>query len=94
MKHKTLKTRNIVAGLAMTVAMSAAGTAQAVKFEFHGDLDHRFTVFTDQVRFPGSAELVDGSANDNIGEVKYRLWTTAATDDDQVKGVFAPPSPT
>jgi hypothetical protein len=73
----------------MTVAMGATGSVQAVKFEFHGDLDHRFTVFTDQVRFPGSAELVDGGANDNIGEAKYRLWTTAATDDDKVKGVFA-----
>ena len=89
MKHKTLKTRNILAGLAMTVAMSAAGTAQAVKFEFHGDLDHRFTVFTDQIGFPIRGALVDGSANDNIGEAKYRLWSTMATDDDSVKGVFA-----
>lgn len=89
MKHKIRKTRNIAVGLAMAVAMGVAGTAQAVKFEFHGDLDHRFTVFTDQVRFPGSGTIVDGSANDNIGEVKYRLWTTAATDDDRVKGVFA-----
>ncbi|MEE9596281.1 MAG: hypothetical protein V3V96_05835, partial [Acidiferrobacterales bacterium] len=89
MKHNILSPRNFTVGLAMTVAMSAAGTAQAVKYEFHGDLDHRFTVFTDQIGFPARGALVDGSQNENIGEVKYRLWTTAATDDDTVKGVVA-----
>ena len=63
MKHKTLKTCNVLAGLAMTVVMGAAGPAQATKFEFHGDMDHRFTAFTDQIRFPIRGELADGSAH-------------------------------
>jgi hypothetical protein len=89
MKHKIRKTRNIAVGLAMTVAVSAVGTAQAVKYEFHGDLDHRFIVHTDQSRFPTNASIVDGSQNERVGNFKYRLWTTAATDDGSTKGVFA-----
>ncbi len=89
MKHKTLKTCNILAGLTMTVAMGAAGTAQATKYEFHGDLDHRFIVHTDQSRFPTNASIVDGSQNERVANFKYRIWATAATDDDSVKGVYA-----
>ncbi len=73
----------------MTVAMGAAGSAQAVKYEFHGDLDNRFIVQTDQSRFPTNASIIDGSQNERVGNFKYRLWTTAATDDGSTKGVFA-----
>jgi hypothetical protein len=33
--------------------------------------------------------LNDGSSTDFFGEIKYRLWFTAATNDNNVKGVFA-----
>lgn len=89
MKHKSLRTRNIAAGLAIAVAMGATGSAQAVKFEFHGDLDNRFLLFTDQSRFPTNASITDGSQNERVGNFKYRMWTTAATDDGSTKGVFA-----
>jgi hypothetical protein len=89
MKHKKLSTRHIAAGLAMAVAMSAAGTAQAVKFEFHGDLDNRFMLFTDQGVFPSQAQITDPTTPENFGNFKYRLWSTAGTDDGSVKGVFA-----
>ncbi len=88
-KHKSLKTRNIAAALAMAVAVSATGTAQAVKFEFHGDLDNRFIVQTDQIGFPVTGTITDGSQNERVANFKYRMWTTAATDDGSTKGVYA-----
>ncbi len=89
MKHKTLKTCNILAGLTMTVALGVAGTAQATKYEFHGDMDHRFLVHTDQIGLPNNGVLIDSSKNERLANFKYRLWSTMATDDDAVKGVFA-----
>jgi hypothetical protein len=35
------------------------------------------------------ARVDEDGVEDNFGEIKYRFWTTAATDDDAVKGVLA-----
>lgn len=88
MTAKNLIRRKASLALVATVALGTAGTAHALKLDFHGDLDNRFMVFTDQSLFPG-AQIVDGSSNERFGEFKYRLWTNVGTDDDKVKGIFA-----
>jgi hypothetical protein len=68
------------------------------EFTFHGDLNNRFMLYTNQSGFYSGAgdnstaaaqRIKDGGVSDSWGELKYRLWTEAATDDGAVKGVFA-----
>lgn len=77
-------------------SVAAAGGASAANVDFHGDFDNRFQVYTNQNNFfnnnQPNATLGDttgkASVDDSYGEIKYRLWTTASTDDDNVKGVY------
>jgi hypothetical protein len=68
--------------------------ASAVEVEFHGDLNHRFQ-YTNHADFltgdstSNRPDLNDGDVDDNFGEIKYRLWAEAATNDGDVKGVVA-----
>lgn len=89
MKHHYLSTRKIASGLAIAVALGIAGTAEATKYEFHGDLDNRFLLGTDQSTFATNGIIAQRSQNERFGEFKYRLWSTAATDDGATKGVYA-----
>jgi len=69
-----------------------AGTAMAAKFDFHGDLNNRFMVYTDQAQWftlDKNGKTSEEKSKDSWGEIKYRLWVEAATDDDSVKGVYA-----
>jgi hypothetical protein len=79
--------------LAVALALLVAAPAMAAKFEFHGDLNNRFLLYTDQINFfssnASSTALDDQDAPDSFGEVKYRMWMEAATDDGKVKGVYA-----
>lgn len=88
--------------VALAVMLSMAVPAMAVDFTFHGDLDHRFRMFTNQPDFFNSIDkgeklhrddrkklITDSSNGDFMGEIKYRLWTTAASDNGAIKGVFA-----
>lgn len=82
--------------LGVLMVLGLAGSATAAEFKFHGDLNNRFMVYTDQARMFGGAETIktagvvdkDG-VDESWGEVKYRLWAEAATDDGKVKGVYA-----
>ncbi|MGA6993069.1 MAG: hypothetical protein WBX50_04140, partial [Candidatus Deferrimicrobiaceae bacterium] len=75
------------------LALMVAAPAMAAKFTFHGDLNNRFLVYTDQINFFSSdasnASLEDQDAPDSFVSTKYRLWVEAATDDGKVKGVYA-----
>ena len=74
------------------LALMVAAPAMAAKFEFHGDLNNRFLVYTDQINFfssDASGTLEDQDSPDSFGEIKYRLWFEASTDDGKVKGVYA-----
>jgi len=84
--------------LVLLIALSfvgLAGSALAAKFEFHGDLNNRFMVYTNQAQWfstlDGAKEDLtsDDGSDDSWGEIKYRLWAEAATDDDRIKGVYA-----
>jgi hypothetical protein len=77
-----------------------AGSAQAVDFKVHGDLNNRFMLYTDQANMFRGSETVSSSPlagrvidkdgiDESWGEIKYRLWVEAATNDGKVKGVYA-----
>ena len=78
------------------LAIGLAGSASAATFQFHGDLNNRFMVYTNQAGMYSGSEthhtstpvLKDG-ADESWGEIKYRLWVEASTDDGKVKGVYA-----
>lgn len=90
-------TRVLIVLLSITVV---ALPALAATFEFHGDLNHRFNLYSNHAEFySGAGSLEKGVANTKQvgkegsnttwGDIKYRLWTTAATNDGKVKGVYA-----
>nr|WP_320114790.1 hypothetical protein [uncultured Desulfuromonas sp.] len=81
----------------LIVMLSLATPALAVDFAFHGDLNHRFRMYTNQVNFFDGAgnsynhktAIRDDSNSDFMGEIKYRLWTEVTSDDGAIKGVYA-----
>lgn len=82
----------------LVITMSASPVLSAT-FECHGDLNHRFNLYTNHSDIYGSGGLENGvddsqvigssTVNTTWGEIKYRLWTEAATDDGNIKGVYA-----
>lgn len=66
--------------------------AAATEIEIHGALNHRFQ-YTNRADFltadstTNRAEINDGDVDEWFGEIKYRLWLNAASDDGDVKGV-------
>lgn len=86
--------------IALALMLSMAAPAFAVDFTFNGDLNHRFRMFTNQATFfngtdkgemlgDRNALIEDGTNEDLMGEIKYRLWTTASSDNGAIKGVYA-----
>ncbi len=85
--------------MALLAIILSATPALSATFEFHGDLNHRFNLYTNHADFYGSGGLENGvddsqvigesTVNSTWGEIKYRLWTEAATNDGNVKGVYA-----
>jgi hypothetical protein len=74
--------------------LGAYSHASAVELEFHGDLNHRFqqTNRADFLTLDSTGdrpEINAGDVDENFGEIKYRLWAEAATNDGDVKGVVA-----
>jgi len=76
----------------LLVAMFVASPAMAANLAFHGDLNHRFMLYSNHLDwFKGQrpSALHDGNVEDSFAEVKYRLWTEATTNNGNVKGVYA-----
>ena len=66
----------------------------ALEINFHGDLNHRFQATNRADFLTGDSktnrpEINDGDVDSFFGEIKYRLWVDAATNDGKVKGVVA-----
>lgn len=81
-------------GMAMGLALVLflVGGAGAAEVSFHGDMNHRFLLYTnhfDWLDAEHDGVLNDDTVDDNFAEIKYRFWTEAATNDGDVKGVFA-----
>ena len=89
--------KRVLIALALTLAMAAP--AFAVDFTFHGDFNHRFRLYTNHVNFfdgagngwTSNAKKAIGKddSNDTMGELKYRMWMNASSDDGAIKGVYA-----
>lgn len=82
--------------VALALILSMAVPAFAVDFTFNGDFNHRFRMYTNQVGFFNGAgtqytrgTIAEDENNDFMGELKYRLWTSASSDDGKIKGVYA-----
>jgi hypothetical protein len=82
----------------VVLALGFAGSSPAAEFKFHGDLNNRFMLYTDQAgMFSGSETIRTGTGtpldkdgiDETWGEIKYRLWVEASTNDGKVKGVYA-----
>jgi hypothetical protein len=87
--------------IALALMLSMAAPAFAVDFTFNGDLNHRFRLYTNQATFfngidkaeklgGAQGKLIDDDSNEDLmGEIKYRLWTTASSDNGAIKGTYA-----
>jgi len=78
--------------LVLLLALGLTAPALGVDFAFHGDLNNRFQIYTDQNDFFRAEQqgiTRKKNVEDNFGEIKYRFWTEAASDDGKVKGVYA-----
>ena len=82
--------------VALGLVLCMAAPAFAVDFTFNGDLNHRFRLYTNNASFFNGAGqtydrgiITDGTSNDTMAEIKYRLWTTASSDDGAIKGTYA-----
>ncbi|GBC63969.1 hypothetical protein DENIS_4969 [Desulfonema ishimotonii] len=81
-----------VFGLAIVLAVCFTVPAFGVELTFHGDMDNRFMVYTNHMDFLKSEQqgrLHDGTVDENWGEIKYRFWTEAGSDDGNIRGVYA-----
>lgn len=77
-----------LAGLLVVLLFSVAGAAD---IKIKGDFNNRFTIYTNHNDWLDgeSGVLKDGSSPETWGEVRYRLWVDAASNDGKVKGVWA-----
>lgn len=80
--------------LLLGILFSAPTLAMAVEFVFHGDLNNRFGVYTDQQKFftggdQGGVIDKDNKQKNSFASIKYRFWTEMSTNDGAVKGVYA-----
>lgn len=84
--------KKLVLLLIFALVLGLTVPALGVDLEFHGDLNNRFQVYTNQNDFFRAEQqgiTRDKKVVDNFGEIKYRLWTEASTNDGKVKGVYA-----
>lgn len=69
-----------------------AGSAIGANLEFHGDLNHRFMIYSNPSEwftFDRKGQTWDAEEETSWSEVKYRLWFESTTNDDRIKDVYA-----
>jgi hypothetical protein len=77
---------------ACLVCLGVAGPAVAAEFEFHGDMNNRFLLYTnhrDWLNAEQDGEINRQDVDETYGEIKYRFWFNAATNDGNVRGTYA-----
>jgi len=83
--------------LVVLLVLGLAAPVLCAEVALHGDFNNRFMVYTDQAGLfagPGdqttaaNRQIADDGVSDSWGEIKYRLWVDAATNDDKVKAVY------
>ena len=74
------------------LVLATAAPAIAVQFEFHGDMNNRFLVYTNRQDWLNPEQdgiIEDSTVEAYYGELKYRFWFEAEDDNGNVKGVYA-----
>ena len=94
MKQLKLKRSPLYLAILGAAAVYAPNPVMAAEFDFHGDMNNRFKAYTNQrdwfrTGYSGGGTLKDSDPTESYGEIKYRFWFTAASDDGMVKGVYA-----
>ena len=85
-----MKKLGFIIGLMLIIGFAAE--ALAVEFEFHGDMNNRFLVYTnrnDWLDSDSQGVIGKKDVDATYGELKYRFWFEASDDDGDVKGVYA-----
>ena len=78
--------------IAVLTIIATAAPAVAAEFDFHGDMNNRFLIYTnrsDWLQNEQTGIIEDGTVDAYYGELKYRFWFEAADDDGAIKGVYA-----
>ena len=78
--------------IALFAIIATVGPAAAVEFDFHGDMNNRFLIYTNRQDWLNNEQqgiIEDSTVDAYYGELKYRFWFEAADDDGAVKGVYA-----
>lgn len=88
-----MKKLALLAGVMLVLGF--AGSASAADFKIHGDFNNRFMLYTNQAPLYSGGETAlkrnidkDG-IDESWGDIKYRVWFEAASDDGNVKAVYA-----
>ncbi len=74
------------------IALGVALPALGAEFTFHGDMNHRFLLYTnrsDWLDNEQAGKISDEKVDDYYGELKYRFWFGASSNDGNTKGVYA-----
>lgn len=74
------------------IAFGVALPAFSAEFAFHGDMNNRFLLYTNRADWLNNEQagvINKGTVDDNFGELKYRFWFEAASNDGKTKGVYA-----
>jgi hypothetical protein len=76
--------------MAFLLVAGLAAPLSAAEITFHGDLNHRFQYANQAGWLTGNQKGVvhDGDVNEWFGELKYRFWVEATTDEKAIKGVL------
>jgi len=83
--------KRLVAVIIILIVFGAAIPALAADIKIHGDFNNRFMVYTNHNDWFQAEKgvILDGTTAESWGEVRYRLWLDATTNDGKVKGVWA-----
>jgi hypothetical protein len=74
------------------IAFGVALPAFSAEFAFHGDMNHRFLLYTNRSDWLDNEQagvINRQTVDDNYGELKYRFWFEASSNDGNTKGVYA-----
>jgi hypothetical protein len=83
--------RRILGWCILATGLAFFAPAFAVEFEFHGDVNNRFLIYTnhhDWLSNEQTGVLNKSSVNSSYGELKYRFWFEAADDNSNVRAVY------
>ncbi|MCK5681737.1 hypothetical protein KAI46_13090, partial [bacterium] len=83
--------KKLVVVIILLAAVLLAIPALAADVKIRGDFNNRFMVYTNHNDWLDGEKgvLGDGTSAETWGEVRYRMWFDATTNDGKVKGVWA-----